>query len=447
MSDGYWCELALIGTEVEASVRIIVADGRFESIRPGAVPEPGDRRLHGITVPGLANAHSHAFHRALRSRTQRDRGTFWTWRDLMYRAAQRLDPDGYHRLARAVFAEMALAGVATVGEFHYLHHQPDGTPYAEPNAMGAALLVAADEAGIRITLLDALYLHGGLDGSGYASPGGAQLRFRDPSAPAWAERVSAMSGGARHRIGAAIHSVRAVDPDAMRTVAAWAADRNAPVHAHVSEQTAENDACHARFAVSPTALLARADAVTDRFTAIHATHVTDHDLDVLGAAGSTVCMCPTTERDLGDGIAPTEGMTGSSVALALGSDSHAVIDLFEEARAIELDERLRSRRRGVHGAADLLDAATLTGHRCLGWQDAGVIAEGWRADLVTVTLESVRTAGAGHTSAREAVAFAATASDVVHVVIDGRPTVIDGCHVDVDVGRSLDESIRALMED
>ena len=447
MSDSYWCELALVGDAVEASVRISVDAGRFGSITTATPPEGGDRRLPGLTLPGLSNTHSHAFHRALRSRTQRDRGTFWTWRDLMYRAVERLDPDGYHRLARAVFAEMALAGVTSVGEFHYLHHQPDGSAYADPNAMGRAMVAAARDAGIRITLLDTLYLHGGLDGSRDSPTHGAQLRFCDGSAPAWIERVAELADGPSSRIGAAVHSVRAVDPDAMSVLADWADGRGGPVHAHVSEQPAENDACHERFAVTPLALLDRSGLLTDRFTAVHATHVTEHDVDLLGAAGATVCMCPTTERDLGDGIAPTTAMVAAGVPLAVGSDSHAVIDLFEEARAIELDERLRSGRRGVHDAASLLEAATSAGHRSLGWHDAGMIAEGWRADLVTVTPTSVRTAGAGRASALESVVFAASASDVSNVVVDGKPIVLDGRHVGIDVACALDESILALMGD
>ncbi len=447
MNSCYWCQYALTGSAVEESVRISVVEGRFGSITAGMPPEPGDRRLEGITVPGLANAHSHAFHRALRARTQRERGSFWTWRDVMYRAAERLDPESYHRLARAVFAEMVLAGITAVGEFHYLHHQPDGTPYANPNAMGEAVLAAADDAGIRITLLDAIYLHGGLDGSGYRPPSGAQLRFSDGSATAWAERVSQLAPGTRHRIGAAVHSVRAVAPDEMELVVGWADERDAQVHAHVSEQIAENDACHERYAVSPPALLARSGVLTERFTAIHATHVSDHDIELLAAAGSTVCLCPTTERDLGDGVGPTDRLAEAGVELAVGSDSHAVIDLFEEARAIELDERLRSRRRGIHRSAALFHAATAGGHRCLGWDDAGTITAGHRADLVTVSLDSVRTAGAGVATALETVVFAATASDVVHVVIDGRPTVVDGRHVEIDVPRALDDSILPLMED
>jgi formiminoglutamate deiminase len=314
--------------------------------------------------------------------------------------------------------------------------------------MGEALLVAAADAGVRIVLLDTLYLHGGLDGAGYVEPTGAQLRFADPSAAAWAERVSqCRSDGDRRRLGAAIHSVRAVDPDAMGVVAAWAEERRAPLHAHVSEQAAENDACHERFAVTPLALLHRSKVVTDRFTAVHATHVTDHDIDLLAGAGATVCMCPTTERDLGDGIAPTQRIVGAGVPMAIGTDSHAVIDIFEEARAIELDERLSSRRRGVHRVDDLFRAASDVGHRSLGWDDAGTIAVGRRADLVTVSLESVRTAGVGPDAALEAAVFAAAASDVTHVIIDGRPIVVDGRHVDIDGPRALDDSIRTLMTD
>lgn len=447
MSDTYWCELAYVDRVVAESVAITVEHGRITSVVSGVQQQPRDVELRGVTVPGFANAHSHAFHRALRSRTQADRGSFWTWRELMYRAAERLDPDRYHRLARATFAEMAVAGITAVGEFHYVHHQPDGRPYADPNAMGEALLTAASDAGIRITLLDTAYLHGGLDASGYLAAQGPQVRFSDGSVDAWAERASGIATGEGQRVGAAIHSVRAVDPDSMGVVAAWTADRGAPLHAHVSEQIGENDACHERFAVSPLALLARVGAITDRFTAVHATHVTDHDIELLATADATVCMCPTTERDLGDGIGPTASFADASVAMTIGSDSHAVIDPLEEARAIELDERLRSQQRGIHCAADLLEAAIGAGHRSLGWDDAGDIAVGQRADLATVSLDSIRTAGVDVASALEAVVFAATASDITHVLADGRRVASDGAHATIDVASELRGSINALMED
>ncbi len=448
----YHCDLALVdGPEehpaVLADVVLTVEDGRFTAVETDAASSPDTVHLHGLTLPGLANAHSHAFHRALRSRTQADRGSFWTWRELMYRAAERLDPDVYHRLARATFAEMTLAGVTSVGEFHYVHHAPDGIRYDDPNAMGVALLAAAAEAGIRITLLDTLYLHGGLTADGHTPPEGTQRRYDDGSAEAWAERVDDLSPTYGQRVGAAIHSVRAVDPVSMATAGTWASTHHAPLHAHVSEQQAENRRCLDHHDRTPVGLLADVGVLGERFSAVHATHLTGDDVALLGSTGSTVCLCPTTERDLGDGIGPTHELINAGVALTLGSDSHAVIDLFEEARATELDERLRSERRGIHSANELLAAASRHGHRSLGWDDAGAIAVGWRADLVTVSLDSVRMAGTTKASAVEAAVFAATAADVTDVVVDGRPVVADGRHRDLDVGAELAAAIAAVLDD
>jgi cytosine/adenosine deaminase-related metal-dependent hydrolase len=186
-----WCERALVDGRVSGGVLIDVdrATGRFAGVEIGRDAADGDERRFGVTLPGAANTHSHAFHRVLRHRSQTGRGSFWTWRDQMYAVAGVLDPDSYHRLARAVFAEMALAGYVVVGEFHYLHHQPDGTPYDEPNAMGDALVAAATDVGVRITLLDTLYLHGGLGGDSYAPPSPMQSRFADTSVVAWCELV------------------------------------------------------------------------------------------------------------------------------------------------------------------------------------------------------------------------------------------------------------------
>lgn len=441
-----WCEVAFVRGRPQPSVLLDIDAGRFRAITIGA--EPGTAiRLDGLTIPGMANAHSHAFHRALRSRTQADRGTFWTWRELMYRAAERLEPDSYHRLARAVFAEMALAGVTCVGEFHYLHHQPDGTLYNDPNEMGRALLAAADDAGIRITLLDTLYLHGGIDVTGYAAPVGAQARFTDGTADAWIERIDALTPTDSQHVGAAIHSVRAVDPDSMTAVAKWAAGSGAPVHAHVSEQVAENVACVAHHGRTPVAVFDEAGVLSDRFCAVHATHLDAADVELLAATDSTVVLCPTTERDLGDGIGPTGDFASSGVPMALGSDSHAVIDLLEEARALELDERLRSEQRGIHAATDLLAMATVVGHRTLGWNDAGSITIGNHADLVTISLNSVRTAGTTHATAVESAVFASTAADITDVFVDGRHIVADHRHEAIDVAAALDASIKELMDD
>lgn len=428
-----WCELAWLGgPRAEERVLISVSGERIEAVDAGADP-PGDaERLPGLTLPGFANAHSHAFQRALRGRTQGGSGSFWTWRDQMYELAGTLDPDSYLALARATFGEMALAGVTAVGEFHYLHHGPGGVPYDDPNAMGHALLRAAAEAGVRIRLIDACYLRGGFG----LELDPVQRRFSDGDVHAWAERVDALPDAA-----AAIHSVRAVDPDSARVVAEWAASRGAPLHAHVSEQPAENEGSLAAHGLSPTALLDTLGALTDRFTAVHATHLTDVDVGLLGGAGVTCCFCPTTERDLADGIGAARRLREAGARLSLGSDSHAVIDLLEEARAVELDERLATRERGSHSAVDLLSAATVGGYRCLGYPDGGRIEAGAPADLVTVGLDSVRLAGTDPGHALESVLFAGTAADVEHVMVGGRFIVRDGAHVELDVPRELAETV------
>jgi formiminoglutamate deiminase len=419
----YWAELAWLGgPQAERDVLIEVQGGRIASVVAGAERHGDAISLRGLTLPGLVNAHSHAFHRALRGRTQRGDGTFWTWREDMYEAAERLDPDSYFALARAVYGEMVLAGITCVGEFHYLHHGPGGTPYGDPNAMGVALMAAAAEAGVRITLLDACYLAGG-----FGKPvEGPQHRFSDGSAAAWAERVDALRPAPHARIGGAIHSVRAVPAGELATVA-----ERSPLHFHLSEQRAENEACLAAHGCTPAELLAEHGALGASSCAVHATHLTETDVGLLG--DTTVCMCPTTERDLADGIGPAPGR------LCLGSDSHAVIDLFEEARAVELDERLRTETRGHHSAAELLRAATR--HEALGWDDAGALRPGERADLVTVSLDSVRLAGTRPETALESIVFAATAADVRDVIVDGRRVVAEGRHTTIDVPRALEAAL------
>lgn len=439
----YWLEHAWLGTHVEPGVALDVsADGRIAALRTGAeAPPPGAEILRGLTVPGLANAHSHAFHRALRSLVQVGSGTFWTWREFMYQVAQNLTPERYFALARAVYAEMALAGITAVGEFHYVHHAPGGVPYADPNAMGEALIEAAAEAGIRITLLDTAYLAAGFG----QAPNAHQLRFSDGTADAWAERVSALKPREHALIGAAVHSVRAVPAGQLATVARWAEERRAPLHVHLSEQTAENEACLAAHGRTPTQLLADHGVLGPRTTGVHNTHLTDTDISLLGGTTTGTCMCPTTERDLADGIGPAVRLQRAGSPLSLGSDSHAVIDLLEEARAMELNERLSSRTRGHWTANALLTAATADGHAALGWSDAGRLEAGALADFTTIALDSVRTAGPVPRLGAETAVFAATASDIRHTVVGGRHIVRDGAHALVaDVPSALAESIAAL---
>lgn len=438
----YWLEQAWLGTHVEPGVALDVHDGRIVALRPDvSAPPPGAEPLRGLTLPGLANAHSHAFHRALRGTVQVGSGTFWTWREVMYATADRLTPENYHALARAVYAEMALAGITAVGEFHYVHHAPGGTPYADPNVMGEALIAAAAEAGIRITLLDTCYLSAGFG----QPPGTHQLRFSDGSAEAWAERCSVLKEQDHARIGAAVHSVRAVPARELATVARWAEERRAPLHVHLSEQTAENDACLQAHGCTPTRLLADHGVLGPRTTGVHNTHLTGDDIALLGGSGTGTCMCPTTERDLADGIGPAVALQRAGSPLSLGSDSHAVVDVLEEARAMELDERLRTRSRGHWTAAALLRAATADGHAALGWSDAGSLAPGALADFTTIALDSVRTAGTLPRLGAETAVFAATGADVRHTVVAGRHVVRDGVHALVpDVPRALSAAVEAL---
>lgn len=432
----YWCRAAVLPGGTAHDVTVTVRNGFIESVTPGT-PWTGTV-LDGLVLPGMANNHSHAFHRALRGRTHRDRGSFWTWRESMYALAARLDPERYYRLARAVYGEMVAAGFTAVGEFHYLHHAPDGARYGDPNEMSRALLAAAADAGIRITLLDTCYLS-----SGFGAPcEGTQRRFSDDTVDGWAARVDALGApGEGARLGAAVHSVRAVPEDAIRRVARWATGRDAPLHVHLSEQRKENADCWYHCGRTPAGVLADAGALGERTVAVHATHLTDVDIALLGDSRTTACFCPTTERDLGDGIGPASALTAHGVRLNLGSDSHAVVDPFEEMRGLEMNERLAHERRGHFSVPELLAAAT--DHTALGWDDAGAIAPGNRADLVLLDTATPRTAGAPDDGA----VLAATAADVRTVVVGGREVVGGGEHRTLgDIGRLLDEEVSELWK-
>ena len=451
MSRSWWCEYASLPTGLAPGVRITVSAGRIHAIESGCeVPESADVRLDGVTLPGLANAHSHAFHRALRGRTHGGGGTFWTWRQAMYAVAARLTPALYLDLARSVYAEMVLAGYTVVGEFHYVHHRPDGTAYEDPNAMGRALVQAAADAGIRLTLLDTCYLAGGLAGAGHEPLAPEQRRFGDGDVAAWAHRADARwdwiecypdtRGPNRVRLGVAAHSVRAVPKGALGAVADVARDRGMPLHIHLSEQPAENVACADHYGCTPTELLAAEAALGPGTTVVHATHLTPTDIAALGQTETVACFCPTTERDLADGIGPARALADAGAALALGSDQHAVVDPFEELRGLESHERLISGRRGRFAPAELLQAGTSAGYRSLGWDDGGRLEVGALADFVTVGLGSARTAGC----LPDQIPYAASAADVTTVVVGGETVVSGGAHRLGDVGGLLARAIAAV---
>ena len=436
----FWCEHAWLDGGVASDVRVTVDGDRIAEIGRGA-PGRWDTRLSGLVLPGFANAHSHAFHRALRGRTHDRGGTFWTWRERMYAVAERLDPDSYLALARATYAEMALAGITCVGEFHYLHHPPGGGRYDNPTAMSEALVQAAADAGVRLTLLDAIYLAGGLEGTGHLPLDPVQTRFSDGDVNAWAARVGRVHEHAGLQLGAAIHSVRAVP--AKHLVRVVHAAEGLPLHVHLSEQPAENEACQAFYGVTPTRLLADHGVLGPDTTAVHATHLTDDDLALLGSSGTSVCACPSTEADLADGVGPFRRLLDAGSPLCLGSDQHTQTDLLGEARLLEAGERLSTGERGRFQPPDLVETLTVAGHQALGWGDAGRIAVGQRADLVAVRMDSPRTAGCSP----DQLVMAAAAADVTTVVASGRRIVRDGEHVLGDVGELLQKAIAPLWED
>ncbi|WIM92782.1 formimidoylglutamate deiminase [Actinoplanes oblitus] len=367
---------------------VLLQDGAVHDATPGT---RADLRL-GTVVPAFANTHSHAFHRLLRGRTNAGGGDFWEWRQRMYAVAQSLDPDLMFEVALLVYGEMVAAGYASVCEFHYLHHTPSGRPYPR-HEMELALAAAATEAGIRLTLLDTLYLHGG-----FGQPlHDHQRRFGDGSVRGWLDRWHDLRSVLRGAtLGAAFHSVRAVAPDELRDAVAGL-PAEVPLHVHLSEQPAENADCLAATGLTPAGLLASVGALSPRTTVVHATHLTDADVATLGAARVTVSMCPSTEGDLGDGLGRARDLADAGARITIGSDQNVTVDPFEELRLLERGARLASGRRGVFSPAEL-------------WA-IGAAGTG----LVEIDTGSVRTLG---THPAE-LFMSATAADVRTVITDG----------------------------
>jgi len=368
---GRWhAEQAWLGHRAE-NVLIEVENGRISAIEE-RIPAPPDAiALKGWTVPGFANVHSHAFQRLLRGEIESGGGDFWEWRAQMYRFTE-WDPADYFKHARLLFREMLEAGITAVGEFHYLH--------GHGNELGEALIDAAREEGIRITLIDACYLRGGMDGGPLEAE---QLAFSDGDADSWARRMDELKETNGARIAAAIHSVRAVDPESMRIVATYARERRMPLHIHLAEQAAEVEACLAVEGVTPTELLQREGILGPDLTAVHAIHLNERDISLLGENEVSICACSTTERDLGDRVGPLRALEAAGCDLAVGSDSNAVVDMLEEARGLELDQRRATGRRVLHQPEDLLRASTVNGMRTLGWE-SGELRTGMLADFVTL---------------------------------------------------------------
>ncbi|HYS51458.1 MAG TPA: formimidoylglutamate deiminase, partial [Burkholderiales bacterium] len=385
---------------------IEVENGRISAIEE-RIPAPPDAvALKGWTVPGFANVHSHAFQRLLRGEIESGGGDFWEWRAQMYRFTE-WDPADYFKHARLLFREMLEAGITAVGEFHYLH--------GHGNELGEALIDAAREEGIRITLIDACYLRGGMDGGPLEAE---QLAFSDGDADSWARRMDELKETNGARIAAAIHSVRAVDPESMRVVATYARERRMPLHIHLAEQAAEVEACLAVEEVTPTELLQREGILGPDLTAVHAIHLNERDIRLLGENEVSICACSTTERDLGDRVGPLRALQAAGCDLAVGSDSNAVVDMLEEARGLELDQRRATGRRVLHQPEDLLRASTVNGMRTLGWE-SGELRTGMLADFVT--LDSPR--DLWREMSPSYLIYGFSGRDVTNVVVGGETVV------------------------
>ncbi len=394
-------------------------------------------------LPGFINAHSHAFQRLIRGRAE-SRATsgrdFWSWRGTMYHAAALLTPDDVYDVARMVFLEMLRSGITTVGEFHYLHTAPDGRPYADPNLLARKTIEAARSVGLRIVLLRAAYLRSGFELP--QDPG--QRRFFesvDDFLRNTALLVQECSGAPGVTIGVAPHSLRAVPLDALQAIVRWARPRRLPIHMHVSEQPAENSACVREYGVTPVTLLAREQLLGPDVTAVHAIHITDEEMALLAGAGAAVCSCPTTERNLGDGVLPALRLMRAGVPVALGTDSQAQIAPLEDARQLDYHLRLLEQERavldGIAGqplAERLFACATRNGARTLGL-DAGTLEPGAWADFVTLDPDDLSIAGASAEDALPAILFGMERTAIRDVYVGGRPVLQGGRH-------PLEEEIR-----
>lgn len=341
----------------------------------------GEMMNRTLSLDALATAHSHAFQRALRGDTQRPgpEGTddFWSWRTAMYRLAESLTPESIHAISLVAYRELRRAGVRTVGEFHYVHHQPNGEPYADRTILAEAVIQAARDAGLRITLLRVIYARAGAG----RPPEGAQRRFSDPDLDRALADVDTLlarhRGAADVRVGVAPHSVRAVPPEWLRPIAERAAELALPLHMHVAEQPAEIAACLAETGRRPVELLADHGVLGPRFVAVHATHLAAHEPRLLGEARAFACLCPTTERDLGDGLPDVGALRAAGVRLTTGIDSHVITQPLEDMRAVDLGERLRTVRRvavraqGRTPAEELWRIGSIEGAAACGFDDCG----------------------------------------------------------------------------
>lgn len=426
------------GLLVDPQGRIVRVTTSEESTRSSSTPaDTNVVTLRGkALLPGFVNVHSHAFQRLIRGRTESRRTgghDFWSWRAAMYHAAASLLPEQMYHVARAAFLEMALAGTTTVGEFHYVHRTPQGKPYPDSNAMAHQIVSAAESVGIRICLLRAAYQR-----AGYGLPtDSGQSRFLETTEEFLANvsDLHRQYHSSQAWVGVAPHSVRAVPMDAIESLATWAREHGLPLHMHVSEQSAEIAACQSEYGATPVRLLAQRGLLSDRFTAVHAIHIDREEMDLLAKHCATICACPTTERNLGDGILPAREVMDRGIPVAFGSDSQAQIEPLEDARELEYHLRLQRQQRsvldGIDGqelSARLLRCATANGANALGC-DTGDLQPGTLADFFTVDLNDVSIAGWAADDLLSTIVFGMRTAAVADVCVDGKLIVRDHRHL------------------
>lgn len=411
---------------LQADVIVAISDdGLIQGLEPRTQDSLVTDPLPGMALlPGFVNAHSHVFQRALRGHTHRPlsrQDTFWTWRRAMYAQAAQLDPEQLYASAVRTYREMLAAGYTTVGEFHYVHHQPDGHPYANTNAMSEAVLEAGRATGMRVVLLMTAYAQSGFG----QPPEEGQLRFCDASVEHYLERVERLRV-AGVPVGVAPHSVRAVPEDWLRSIAEYSRAHQLPLHVHADEQRAEIEQAQAACGCTPIELLECCGALSGRTTVIHATHASAREIELLASSGSTVCVCPTTEGDLGDGIAPYAELLAAGVPLAIGADSNTRLDPLEELRWAEYSARMRYQRRRVliGGELDspgpfLLASGTVSGARALGLA-GGEVSAGQPADMVALNLNHPSLAGWTSADLLDVLFFGASADVFVGTWVQGR---------------------------
>ena len=388
-------------------------------------------------LPGFVNAHSHTFQRLIRGKAE-SRITsgkdFWSWRGTMYHAANQLDPQDVYDVARMAFLEMVLAGTTTVGEFHYLHNAPDGRPYDDPNLLSKQVIEAAQSVGIRIALLRCAYLR-----SGYELPSDpGQTRFIE-STNAFLKNMNALmdcypSTSSSVHFGVAPHSIRAVPLSDLREIAAWSREKQLPLHMHIAEQIAENTACLREYGLTPVELLSKELLLAPDFTAVHAIHISTNEIAMLADSNATICSCPTTERNLGDGIVAADQLLTARIRIALGSDSQAQIDPLEDARELDYHLRLQKEERAILDQIDskriasrLFDCATIDGARALALA-SGNLTPGSFADFFTVDLNDVSIAGHSAEDLLPILVFSLNRSAIRDVFVNGRLVLRDQKH-------------------